>query len=83
LPEELVRRYEAKGYRALAITDHVGPSNLEAVMEALLRALEAIGPHTSLEVLPGVEITHVPPSLIPSLVERARELGLSRGFPLL
>lgn len=75
LPEELLRRYEAKGYTALAITEHVGPSNLEEVMEALLKFWEAVRHHTGLTVLPGVEITHVPPVLIPPLVQRARELG--------
>ncbi len=77
LPEELVRRYEAQGYKALAITDHVGPSNLEWVIESLLKLCEQIGPYTQIEVIPGVEITHCPPVLIPSLIERSRNLGAS------
>lgn len=75
MPEELLRRYEAKGYKALAITDHVGPSNLERVLEALLSFWEAVKGSTDLEVLLGVEITHCPPALVPPLVERARSLG--------
>lgn len=75
LPEELLRRYEARGYRALAITDHVGPSNLERVLESLLAFWEGVRDHTDLKVLLGVEITHCPPALIPPLVERARSLG--------
>jgi histidinol phosphatase-like PHP family hydrolase len=77
LPEELVRRYEAQGYKALAITDHVGPSNLEQVIEALLKLCERIGSHTQMRVIPGVEITHCPPALIPHLIERSRSLGAS------
>jgi len=77
LPEELVRRYEAQGYKALAITDHVGPSNLEWVIEALLKLCEQIKPYTQIKVIPGVEITHCPPALIPSLIERSRSLGVS------
>jgi len=77
LPEELVRRYEAQGYKALAITDHVGPSNLEWVIEALLKLCEQIKPYTRIKVIPGVEITHCPPAIIPSLIERSRSLGVS------
>ena len=77
LPEELVRRYEAQGYKALAITDHVGPSNLEWVIEALLKLCEQIKPYTQIKVIPGVEITHCPPAIIPSLIERSRSLGVS------
>ncbi|RLA80200.1 MAG: PHP domain-containing protein [Deltaproteobacteria bacterium] len=75
LPEELLRRYEAKGYRFLAITDHAGPSNLEGVLQRLLQFVREVGPHASLRVVPGVELTHCPPSLIPGLIERARRLG--------
>jgi len=77
LPEELVRRYEAQGYKALAITDHVGPSNLEWVIESLLKLCEQIGPYTQIKVIPGVEITYCPPALIPGLIERSRSLGAS------
>lgn len=76
LPAELVRRCQALGYRAVAITDHVGPSNLEFVIESLVDFCEAVsGAYEGIEVLPGCELTHVPPVLIPKLVEQAREAG--------
>lgn len=75
LPEELLRRYEAKGYRFLAITDHAGPSNLEEVVSQLVRFAREVQTHTPLKVIPGVELTHCPPALIPSLIGRSRELG--------
>ena len=31
LPSELARRYEEKGYKAIAITDHVDFSNIKIV----------------------------------------------------
>ncbi|GAF72059.1 unnamed protein product, partial [marine sediment metagenome] len=40
LPEELARRAETAGYRILVITDHVGFSNVEQVVSALVRAAE-------------------------------------------
>lgn len=76
LPAELVRRCQVLGYRALAITDHCDPSNIAFVIESLAEFCEAVaGAYGELEVLPGCELTHVPPVLIEGLVVRARELG--------
>lgn len=74
LPTELVRRALVKGYSAIGLTDHVGPENVEAVAEAAVRAAEALA-GLPLRVVPGVEVTHVPPDLIADLVRRARECG--------
>ncbi|MEW6569559.1 MAG: histidinol phosphate phosphatase domain-containing protein [Nitrospirota bacterium] len=75
IPSELVRRAEAIGYRAIAITDHVDSSNIDYVISRIVRALEKIKAFISVEAIPGVEITHVPPRLIPELVKEARNLG--------
>ncbi len=70
LPWELVRRAAVTGYRGLAITDHVDPSNLEFVLKSLDKLV-----FWEPFVLKGVELTHVPPPKIGGLVERARRLG--------
>jgi histidinol phosphatase-like PHP family hydrolase len=75
IPFELVRRAEAAGYSALAITDHVDPSNIEHVVSTIARAAEKIKGHTTVNVIAGAELTHVPPALIAELVEEARRLG--------
>ena len=76
VPAELVRRCQQRGYRALAITDHCDPSNLQFVIEAIAEFCEAVaGAYGELQVLPGCEISHVPPILINGLVVRARDLG--------
>jgi histidinol phosphatase-like PHP family hydrolase len=75
LPEELARRCEEAGYRALAFTDHAGPSNIEMVVEGLIKAAEAIGPCYDMRIIPGVELTHCPPAIIAETAERARNLG--------
>ncbi len=75
LPFELVRRAEAAGYRGLAITDHVDASNIDFAVPRIVKALKKLRAHTSLEVVPGAEITHAPPALIKDLVKEARELG--------
>lgn len=75
LPYELVRRAEHAGYKALAITDHVDPSNLEFVLKNILSAVKKLRPHAGISVLAGVEITHVPPQLIAGMVKEARSMG--------
>lgn len=75
IPFELIRRAEAKGYSAIAITDHMDTSNIDLILPRLVKAMDKIRPMVSLEVLPGAEITHVPPQLIPDIVKEARALG--------
>ena len=75
VPFELIRRAEAIGYKALAITDHMDASNMELIIPRIVKAIEKIRKHISLTVLPGAEITHAPPELIPDLVREARSLG--------
>jgi histidinol phosphatase-like PHP family hydrolase len=60
LPSELMRRAVVQGYEAVAITDHVDFTNVE---------------HREIEVICGVEITHVPPEKLEKLVHKARALG--------
>ncbi len=73
---ELVQRAGVNGYTAIGITDHVDASNLEWIAEATLRAAEALNRHQPVTVIPGAELTHVPPGQIAELAERARQLGL-------
>jgi histidinol phosphatase-like PHP family hydrolase len=75
IPSELVRRVEAMGYLAVAITDHVDTSNLDHVVPRIVRVAEELNHAQSVKVIPGVELTHVTPVFIPSLVRRAREMG--------
>ena len=76
LPSELVQRCKEKGYRALAITDHVDASNLEWVTSRLVAFVSSLREvEKDIEVLAGVELTHLPPSQIAFWTKRARELG--------
>ena len=74
LPSELVRRYAAIGCRGVALTDHVDATNLNRVIEELLK-IEPYSPDFGVPVIAGVELTHVPPSRIPELAELAKKLG--------
>jgi len=76
IPFELLRRVEVMGYGALAITDHADASNLKEILEAIKKAAQSwneINPQ--IKLIPGIELTHIPPSLMKSLVEDARNLG--------
>lgn len=75
IPAEVVSRALAAGYTHLAITDHVDPSNLESVVAGMVRVCRELSGRVRAKVYPGVEITHVPPGLIPALAARSRELG--------
>jgi histidinol phosphatase-like PHP family hydrolase len=78
VPAELARRVQADGYQVLGLADHVDPGNLEMTLAAARASALALAGHfEGLRLLPGVEITHVPPPLIGGLVRRARELGAS------
>jgi histidinol phosphatase-like PHP family hydrolase len=75
IPSELVQRARSKGYTAIAITDHVDASNLDQVVTSLTKVCSVLSSSWEIYVIPGVEITHVPPETIPRLAQAARSLG--------
>ena len=75
IPSELVRRFEALDYEAVALTDHTDSSNIDFIIPRILQVAEDLNRAQKVKVVPGVEITHVPPGLIGTLVKRARDLG--------
>lgn len=75
IPSELIRRFAALEYEAVAITDHVDSSTLDFVVPRIVRVAKDLNAVQAVKVIPGVELTHVPPPLIGGMVKRARELG--------
>ncbi len=75
IPSELARRAEVLDYRYLGISDHVDSANIESVVSRTVQMAVEINPHIRVKVIPGAELTHVPPSLISDLTQRARDLG--------
>jgi histidinol phosphatase-like PHP family hydrolase len=76
VPAELWRRAQVKGYRYLAITDHVDASNFEVVFTRLKTAALSLNRGDYPLLIPGLEFTHLPPALIAPLTAQARALGV-------
>jgi putative hydrolase len=74
-PAELVRRAEHAGYRAIGITDHADASNLDDLISKIVQFVRETQPFVKIRIIPGVELTHVPPGQVTGLVRRARQLG--------
>ncbi|MDO5861730.1 MAG: histidinol phosphate phosphatase domain-containing protein [Thermoplasmata archaeon] len=73
IPAELVRRAMVLGHDVIAITDHVDMTNVEFVASNVAKAVELMEDY--IRVIPGVEITHVPPSKIDRVAKLARKYG--------
>ena len=75
IPAELARRAEHKGLTAIGITDHGDFSNIDFIIPRVLGVAETLNRVMRIHVIPGIEITHVPPDLYAEIVAKARELG--------
>jgi histidinol phosphatase-like PHP family hydrolase len=74
IPSELVRRAVVKGYKAIAITDHVDFTNIEHILSCVKKA-KFLEDDYDIRVFAGIELTHVPPGKMPKLIKKARNLG--------
>lgn len=75
IPSELVRRAIQKGYKAIAITDHADLSNIDFIIPRIVKVCQNLSLSWNMNVIPGIELTHVPPDTIKYLAQQARELG--------
>ena len=75
IPAEHLRRVEFLGYEAIAITDHADSSNLDFIIPRIVKVAEDLNRFSKTRLLPGIELTHIPPQMYSELVPKARELG--------
>jgi len=75
IPSEHVRRLEVLGYGAVGLTDHADASLLDFIIPRIVTISKQLNDVQAVKVIPGVELTHVPPVLIAPLAKKARDLG--------
>ncbi|HID29048.1 MAG TPA: histidinol phosphate phosphatase domain-containing protein [Desulfobacterales bacterium] len=75
IPSELARRAEVLGIKAIGITDHADASNLDFIIPRIVAVSERLNRVNGIKTVPGIELTHIPPSHIGPLAEQARSLG--------
>lgn len=75
IPSELVRRAEFAGLKGIGITDHGDLSNLDFIIPRIVAIAKELNRVVKIKVIPGIEITHVHPSLIANNARKARSLG--------
>jgi putative hydrolase len=76
IPAELARRAEHKGLTVIGITDHGDISNMDFIIPRIVAIANELNPVLSIKIIPGIEITHVPPKLMADTVKKARDLGV-------
>lgn len=76
LPSELAVRYMAAGYKAIAICDHADYSNIENIVNSILKFTYHWPKDLPMHVLPGIELTHVPLGQFKPLAIYARTRGI-------
>ncbi len=75
IPSELVRRAEYAGLKGIGITDHGDLSNIDFIIPRIVGIAEELNRVLEIRVIPGIEITHVPPALFADTATKARSLG--------
>lgn len=77
IPAEHVRRAQVNGYGVIGISDHVDSGVMKHVAKKVMKFAKQSQEHFSeIQVIPGVELTHVPPTEIAELTEKARGMGV-------
>jgi histidinol phosphatase-like PHP family hydrolase len=76
LPSEVAVRYQDKGYETIAITDHADYSNIRQASRAIVEFCRRWPKDSQIKVLPGIELTHLPPEQFRPLAKLARKEGI-------
>jgi len=72
LPLELATRAAEKNIKTIGITDHVDFSNIEFIISSLKKIKDL----NNIKIIPGIELTHIPPEEIEDMVIYARKSGI-------
>lgn len=75
IPSEMVCRALAAGYKTISLSDHVDFSNMDFVIPRLVEVSKLLSREYKIQVIPGAELTYVPPRLISKAMVIAKKLG--------
>ncbi len=75
IPSELVYRAKVAGYTAIGLTDHGDFSTFDYAIPRLKKVAKTLSKAYDIIIVPGVEITYVPPAQLASAVKVCRRLG--------
>ena len=76
LPSEIAVRYMALGFKTIAITDHCDYSNIKSNIASILEFTSHWPKNSRIKVLPGIELTHLPPEQFSPLAKYSRKQGI-------
>ncbi len=74
-PAELIRRAYVAGYKAIGVTDHASPANMETIIREVVKDCRLAEKFWGITAIAGVELTHVPAGYIPECASLAKHLG--------
>ncbi len=72
---EHLRYAQTTGHNVIAVTDHAGVTDAARTVKLHQKEIAAVADEFDLVALVGVELTHVPPKLIPKAAKAARKAG--------
>lgn len=75
IPAEHIRRAETRGYRVLGFADHGDLATMESLLPLLREAARRENELGRMQIVAGIELTHVRPVHLAEAVRRARDLG--------
>lgn len=76
LPSEIAIRHASLGYKTIAICDHTDYSNIDQIIESILKFTNHWPKNSKIKVLSGIELTHLPLEQFNPLAKYARKKGI-------
>ena len=75
LPLALVIEAAFRKVSVIALTDHVDPSNIDWTMKNIVSFVKQIDNKLPIKVIPGAEVSYLPPKMIEEYCKKAKRLG--------
>ncbi|MCK5429882.1 MAG: histidinol phosphate phosphatase domain-containing protein, partial [Anaerolineales bacterium] len=74
-PVEMISESVSKGYKVIAITDHVAVGYLDRLISEIMKDCALAQENWLITAIPGVELTHLPVKSIADVAKKAKAAG--------